>query len=205
MDVDSNLKLLVAAPAATLSLGWQGYKWTEVAEVLIYPDYFDHDFTIGPREVAGLADLWGTVIICAPALWYSFEHSEDAYHVGLHEFGHLLTYEQGRNAAIPRGLRTTEIQEWVSIQNCELKKVRRGRSVVNTLGRDYPEEFFPSAVEAFFEKPIPLKQQHRRLYAYLRKYFGQDPAVWELKRSSAMNRDGKALAGRALSRNRSRR
>ena len=39
-------------------------------------------------------------------------------------------------------------------------------------------EFFPCAVEAFFQKPSVLAQSHRRLYRFLRRYFGQDPAAW---------------------------
>ena len=52
VEADDDLRLLVAASAATLSLRWPGYKWSEVTEVLLYPDAFDRDFTIGNREIA---------------------------------------------------------------------------------------------------------------------------------------------------------
>jgi Mlc titration factor MtfA (ptsG expression regulator) len=45
--VDDRLRLLVAASAATLSVGWPGYKWSELSEVLLYPDDFDRDYTVG--------------------------------------------------------------------------------------------------------------------------------------------------------------
>src|SRR5215831_8249976 len=38
--VDDPLRLLVAASAVTLSVGWPGYKWSELSEVLLYPDAF---------------------------------------------------------------------------------------------------------------------------------------------------------------------
>jgi MtfA peptidase len=179
MEADDRLRLLVAASAATLSLGWPGYKWSEVSEVLLYPDSFDHDYAIGRPELAGVAHLWGTVILSVPALWQSFEHSEDAFHVGLHEFAHLLTFEGGRYVDIPVGLRPDQVRLWEAIQAHELKRVTRGESVVQMLGLLTGREFFPSAVEAFFQKPVALRNTHQRLYRFLRRYFAQDPATWE--------------------------
>ena len=42
--VDNPLRLLVAASAAALSVGWPGYKWSELSEVLLYPANFDRDY-----------------------------------------------------------------------------------------------------------------------------------------------------------------
>src|SRR5215216_4517547 len=36
--VDDRLRLLVASSAITLSVRWKGYKWSELSEVLLYPD-----------------------------------------------------------------------------------------------------------------------------------------------------------------------
>ena len=106
VEADDDLRLLVAASAATLSLRWPGYKWSEVTEVLLYPDAFDRDFTIGNREIAGLAHGWGTVILSVPALWHSFDYPDEPYHLGLHEFSHLLTTNQG----MPLRLRWREME-----------------------------------------------------------------------------------------------
>ena len=65
-----------------------GYDWRRLAEVLLYQDYFDRDYNFG-GERAGIVDHWGTVILSVPALRQSFENSDIAYHVGLHEFAHL--------------------------------------------------------------------------------------------------------------------
>ena len=116
VPVDDPLRLLVASSAVTLSLAWPDYKWSEVSEVLLYPDSFDRDFRIGPPERAGMAHVWGTVILSIPALWHSFDHPDENYHVSLHEFAHLLTFEGERNLAIPIGLRRRKIQEWEAIQ-----------------------------------------------------------------------------------------
>jgi Mlc titration factor MtfA (ptsG expression regulator) len=178
--VDDPLRLLVAASAVTLSVGWPGYRWSEVSEVLLYPDDFDRDFAIGPRELAGLAHVWGTVILSVPSLWHSFTYYEERYHLGLHEFAHLLTYQRGLPTTIPIGLSPERIQRWEQIQADELKRIAAGDSVVDEYALQ-PSEFFPCAVEAFFQKPIALTEGHRALYRFLCRYFRQNPATWESK------------------------
>ena len=178
--VDDPLRLLVAASAITLSVRWPGYKWSEVAEVLLYPDDFDRDYVVGRREVAGMAHIWGTVILSVPSLQHSFAYHDDPYHVGLHEFAHLLTYDRGQPTTLPIGLSPARIQLWEAIQVHELKRVAAGRSILDTYPL-HPSEFFPSAVEAFFQKPIELRDGHRRLYGFLSGYFRQTPALWEAR------------------------
>jgi MtfA peptidase len=177
-EVDDPLRLLVAASAATLSVGWPGYKWSEATEVLLYPGDFDRDYTVGRPEVAGMAHVWGTVILSVPSLRHSFANYEDPYHVGLHEFAHLLTYDRGQPITVPVGLSPARIQAWEAIQALELKRVADGESIVDRYALQ-PSEFFPCAVEAFFQKPMELREAHRRLYGFLSRYFRQSPALWE--------------------------
>jgi MtfA peptidase len=178
--VDDPLRLLVAASAVTLSVGWPQYQWSEVSEVLLYPDDFDRDYAIGQRELAGIAHVWGTVILSVPSLWHSFTSYEERYHLGFHEFAHLLTYERGLPITIPIGLSPERIQLWEQIQAHELKRIAAGDSVVDEYALQ-PSEFFPCAVEAFFQRPIALKERHRGLYGFLCRYFRQSPATWESK------------------------
>src|SRR5215217_4531551 len=178
--VDDPLRLLVAASAAALSVGWPGYKWSELSEVLLYPDNFDRDYRFGRPELAGQAHVWGTVILSVPSLRHSFAYYEDGYHVGLHEFAHLLTFDRGHQISVPVGVPSAQIQLWEAIQAHELKRVVRGESIVDRYALQ-PSEFFPCAVEAFFQKPVELRNDHRSLYQFLSRYFRQRPALWESK------------------------
>jgi MtfA peptidase len=187
LKLNDELRLLVAASAATLSAAWPRYEWSQVTEVLLYPDSFDRDFVVGPQDFAGIADHWGTVVISAPALRHSFEDEGDGYHVGLHELAHLLQ-EPASRAGVPRSLRDAELREWEAVQSREIDIVRLGMSVLDPYGGSEPREFFPVAVESFFERSIALREKHGALYAFLRAYFGQDPAAWA-DRSNAP-RDG---------------
>lgn len=182
VEVTDELRLLVAASAVTLSLGWPDYEWDQLTEVLLYPQDFDRDWGFEEDELAGQAHPWGTVILSVPSLHESFEDPDDAYHVGLHEFAHLLDVEQTRFDGIPMGLSRGRAEEWVALVESEMARLRKGKSVLDPYGAEDPVEFLAVAVEAFFEAPLALRQQHRQLYDLLEDYFAQDPAAWDQAR-----------------------
>jgi hypothetical protein len=179
VEVDDDLRLLVAASAVTLSVGWPGYTWDQLSEVLLYPDDFDRDYRVGGDERAGEAHPWGTIILSVPALLESFEAPDDAYHVGLHEFAHLIDVDQTHFDGIPVGLDEARARQWVAVAEKEMERLRNGRSVFDEYGAHDPVEFLGVAVEAFFEVPQLVRRRHREVYQILREYFRQDPAAWD--------------------------
>lgn len=194
--VTDELRLLVAASAATLSLGWPDYEWDQLTEVLLYAENFDRDYRFasdtrfGRDEgvdvtsrwgtvVAGQAHPWGTVILSVPTLWESFAAPDDGFHVGLHEFGHLLDVDGTHFDGIPTGLNAARSREWQAVMEKEMERLRRGKSALDSYGSESPVEFLAVAVEAFFEMPQVVRERHREVYAILSAYFGQDPAAWD--------------------------
>jgi MtfA peptidase len=178
MEVTDEMRLLVAASAATLTCGWPEYEWNELAEVLLYPDSFDRDYNFGGRDAAGQVHHWGTVILAVPALNRSFDISSDGYHVGFHEFAHLLDLDQSRIDGTPPYLSDDSIRWWMKIVQNEEDRQQRGDSMLRPYAFSGPSEFFPTAVEAFFQTPVALAERHDELYAFLASYFAQDPASW---------------------------
>ena len=183
--VTNELRLLVGASAVTLSVGWPEYEWDQLAEVLLYPQAFDRDYSFAHPDLAGQTHPWGTVILSVPALEKSFEDPGDGYHVGIHEFTHLLDVDRNRFEGIPPGLDATRAREWVQIREREMERLRRGKSELDPYGGHDPVEFLAVAVEAFFELPLALRRRHRELYAILSSYFVQDPAAWDEARGPA--------------------
>jgi Mlc titration factor MtfA (ptsG expression regulator) len=179
VDVTEELRLLVAASAVTLSLGWPDYEWGQLTEVLLYADDFDRDYTVGASEVSGLAHPWGTVILSVPSLYHSFERPDDGYHVGIHEFTHILDVDQTHFDGIPVGLDGAQAKAWVAAADREMERLRRGRSAFDDYGAHEPVEFLCVAVEAFFEIPQVVRRRHGEIYSLLGAYFGQDPAAWD--------------------------
>jgi MtfA peptidase len=179
VEVTDELRLLVAASAVTLSLGWPDYEWDQLTEVLLYPQAFDRDWGFESPEMVGQAHTWGTVILSAPSLLDSVEDADDAYHVGLHEFAHLIDMERREAAGIPSGMPAELAQEWVDVAGKEMELMRRGRSVMDDYGAESLVEFLAVAVEAFFEAALALRQEHPEVYRILSTYFRQDPAAWD--------------------------
>jgi Mlc titration factor MtfA (ptsG expression regulator) len=178
-EVTEELRVLVAASAVTLSVGWPDFEWDALAEVLLYPQDFDRDYGFESKELSGQAHGWGTVILSVPSLRHSFEDPDDAYHVGFHEFAHLLDLEQAHFDGIPAGMSQAAAREWVALMDKEMARLQRGKSVIDEYGAEEPAEFLAVAVEAFFESALALRARHREVYAILRDYFGQDPAAWD--------------------------
>jgi MtfA peptidase len=183
VEATEELRLLVAASAVTLTLGWPDAEWDQLGEVLLYPQGFDRDHTFEHADLAGEAHGWGTVILSAPTLLESFAYPDDGYHVGIHEFAHLLDVEQTHFDGIPAGFDERRGREWYSLAEREIERIRRGKSALDPYGAEDPVEFFAVAVEAFFEIPQELRGRHREVYEMLAAYFQQDPAAWDDARS----------------------
>jgi Mlc titration factor MtfA (ptsG expression regulator) len=181
VPVTDELRVLVAASAVTLSVGWESYEWPQLTEVLLYPQDFDRDYSFEEKELSGQTHAWGTLILSVPTLQESFSHPEDAFHVGFHEFAHLLDVDQAHFSGVPPGLSDAQTREWTAVLERERKHLRRGR-IIDPYGEDDPVEFFAVAVEAFFECPLDLEERHPRLYVLFRDFFRQDLAGWDRKR-----------------------
>jgi Mlc titration factor MtfA (ptsG expression regulator) len=188
IEADDELRLLVAASAVTLSVAWPGHDWDALTEVLLYPDDFDRDYNFGGAERVGEAHTWGTVILSAPALEESFDDPDDGYHVGLHEFAHLLGLQLGEFDGVPVGLSEARSREWVDLVPHEMGRIRSGASVLDEYGAESPVEFFAVSVEAFFELPLDVRADLPAVYDVLAEYFAQDPASWEAARARPRRR-----------------
>jgi len=193
VEVTDELRLLVAASAVTLSVGWPEYEWDRLSEVLLYPDDFDRDYSFGGDELSGQTHPEGTVILSAPSLAESFEYPDDAFHVGIHEFAHLLDLDHSHFGGIPAGLGDASAREWTAVAEREMERLRKegdapkrrrrrgpdNHSAFDPYGEEDPVEFLAVAVEAFFEIPQRVRRQHADVYRLLSEYFGQDPAAWD--------------------------
>ena len=179
VEATLELRLLVAASAATLTAGWEGDHWDHLAEVLLYKKDFGRDYSFDEDELSGQAHPWGTIILSVPTLEESFDDPDDGFHVGLHEFAHLLDVEQTHFDGVPRGLDAARTREWLAVVDLEMDRLRRGKSILDPYAAESPAELLAVAVETFFEQPLELRRRHREVYAILRDYFGQDPAAWD--------------------------
>jgi len=171
VEVTDELKVLAAASAVMLLFGRTDRDYPKVGEILFYPSAFDEEGRSSGR-IAGLVHPHGTVVLSVPDLRRSFA-SQDGFHVGLHEFAHLLDLAAGSCDGIPLGLDPRSIRPWCELMRTELEKIRRGRGALRSYGGTNEAEFWAVAVEAYFEQPEALRRGNAELYSILEEYFGR--------------------------------
>ena len=180
-------RLLVAASACTLSCGWPGFRWTEVSEILLYADDFDRDYRIGGEEegspeLSGQAHPWGTVLLSLPSLEESFEDPHDGFHVGYHEFAHILDKDSAAQSSdagyggLPFNINGPFAAEMSTALDQTRIALERGESPLDEYGLQSPAELWAVAVEGFFELRGAMHSAHPRLRELLDLYFNQRSA-----------------------------
>ena len=174
--VTDEVCVLIASSAVMLVFGRPGWEYTDLPEILVYPAAFDEDYRCATRhEFVGRLVPRNAIVLSRPALIRSFRQ-EAPYHVGLHEFAHLLDLEDDRFDGVPRGLDLATRRRWQGLVESELARARRGDSVLDDYARTNEVELFAVAVEWFFKAPRRLRARHRELYDSLAEYLGQEPA-----------------------------
>ena len=176
-SVHDGVRLLVASSAVMLTFGRPGWVLDGLPEILIYPTPFDETFRKARRHVAyaGMVVPRNAIALSKSALIWSFRNDEP-YHVGLHEFAHVLDLEDGGFDGIPRGLPAEAQRRWQGLIAAERARVRDGDSALDEYAATSEAETFAVAVEHFFKAPARLRRRHPELYDALRHYLNQDPA-----------------------------
>jgi hypothetical protein len=199
LAVTDEIRVSIAAQACLLLLHRKTDYYPELQSILVYPSEFfvettEHsDSGILHEDVeARLGEAWehGAVVLAWDAVCGGAVDPEDGYNVALHEFAHLLDFEDGRADGAPRldgGESGSSLKSrhgaWARVFNAEFEKLRARveageSSVLDEYGAEDPAEFFAVATESFFERPRELREEHPELYEQLKGFYRQDPAQW---------------------------
>lgn len=175
-------KLLVASSAVIPIFGFENWKYTNLINVLLYPDTFNKDFQFEGTErnimgMVGSGYLNGQMILSQTALRHGFSKSAGKENTGIHEFVHLLDKSDGATDGIPENLMTHDYTlPWLQLMHEKMQSIEANQSDINPYAITNQAEFFAVAAEYFFEKPALLKDKHPKLYTQLSKIFSQDLA-----------------------------
>lgn len=125
VQVTDELKILAAASAVMLLFGRTDREYPHIPEILFYPGSFDEDFaTRGHgRDIYGLNNSYGAVVLSVPDLWKAFSRENDGIHVGLHEFAHALDLEGQSWDGIPAGMPFRLARPWSKLLVREMRHV----------------------------------------------------------------------------------
>ncbi len=173
------MQLLVAATAIRLVFKRPEWEYRDFGDILVYPGGFRTDGSYSTdlqgcsSAAAGLVHSSGSVILSLPHLLRGFQHDNDGYNVGYHEFAHVL--DGYHPDGIPDELSLGSYRPWIEVMQREFEKVHKGKSMLRQYAGTNPAEFFACSVEAFFEKPEMMKNKAPKLYKQLSTFFNQDP------------------------------
>lgn len=173
-------KVLIASSAVIPIFGFQGWKYKNLTNVILYPDTFDNEFQFegGSRNILGMVGsgyMNGQMLLSRTALLKGFSKEHGMENAAIHEFVHLLDGSDGATDGLPENLLTHEYTTpWLHLMHVEMHKISEGKSDINPYALTNEAEFFAIAAEYFFEKPEQLQAKHPDLYNLMCQIFEQE-------------------------------
>lgn len=190
LDVTDEDKLLVASSAVIPIFGFPSWRYTNLNEVLLYPNSFNEQYeTSGEgRNIGGMVG-WGamnrTMILSRNLLHQGFENEHTKGNVGIHEFVHLIDKLDGSTDGLPELLMQRQYAiPWLKMMHDEMKRIHKGSSDINPYGSTNEAEFLSVVTEYFFSQPELFERKHPELFQMLEKVFKQDPIHTTNKKST---------------------
>ena len=180
VEVDITDKLLVASSAIIPIFKISNWRYSNLNEVLLYPDMFNEKLeTSGDdRAILGMVGsgyMEGKMILSKPALHHGFSNASDKKNTAIHEFVHLIDKLDGSTDGVPSLLLENQYAiPWIDLINQKIEEIYQQQSDINPYGGTNKQEFFAVASEYFFERPKLLKQKHPELYKLMEQIFQQN-------------------------------
>lgn len=174
-------RILIAASAVIPIFGFPGWEYVNLNEVLLYPDFFNHDFEQkgNDRSVLGMVGngpMNNVMILSKLELRDSWANKTGKTNTAIHEFVHLVDKTDGTIDGMPEFiLHRQYLLPWLQLMQKEIKDILSNNSDINPYGTTNEAEFLAVAAEYFFERPDLLEEKHPELFELLVKIFRQRP------------------------------
>jgi Mlc titration factor MtfA (ptsG expression regulator) len=204
LALTDEIKVTIAAQACLLLLHRETDYYPRLVTILVYPSAYvarhlgwKGGGIMEEGEMVRLGEAWmgGVAVLSWDDVSRRTSEVNSGLNVALHEFAHLLDFEDGSANGTPSLEHSSHYRTWARVLSDEYEKLRRdtalGRThLLDSYGATNPAEFFAVATECFFEKPIQLRRKHPALYEELKTYFRQDPAELDLPSLTASGASG---------------
>ncbi|MEL6944988.1 MAG: zinc-dependent peptidase, partial [Bacteroidota bacterium] len=164
------------------------WKYTNLYEILLYADTFNHDFETEGRGrnilgMVGTGYMNNKMILSKKALHHGFANDSDKKNTAIHEFVHLIDKMDGTIDGIPQLLlERPYVIPWLELMKEKIEEIQKRKSDINPYATTNQAEFFAVASEYFFERPQLLAQKHPELYDVLEEIFDQDMEERDLQK-----------------------
>jgi Mlc titration factor MtfA (ptsG expression regulator) len=187
LQLDGGMRLMIAAQACILILNLDIDYYRGWVEIIVYPDefvptveYTDEDGVVHVDREPRTGEAWlqGPVILS----WADVAPTADGVNVVIHEFAHKLDMLNGDANGYPplhAGMRReTWTGAFAAAYADFCRRVDAGEDVaIDPYAAENPAEFFAVMSEAFFETPRAVLDVYPQVYAQLKVFYRQDPAV----------------------------
>lgn len=188
VEVDLTDRLLVASSAIIPIFAFPDWTYSNLSEVLLYPDSFNHQFESdgdSKRTILGMVGtgyMEGKMILSKRALHHGFSNNSDKKNTAIHEFVHLIDKMDGVIDGIPSILMERHyVLPWLELLKKKIEELNEDDSDINPYGGTSNVEFYAVISEYFFERPKLLQKKHPKLYGMLEKIFNQKMTSRELQ------------------------
>jgi Mlc titration factor MtfA (ptsG expression regulator) len=189
LEVTEEMQVTVAAQACLMLLGVDDFYFDNVSTVLLYPQVFRREVSDGVTansvsHRAGEAWQGGPIVLSWKDALKGGRNEDDGKNVVIHEFAHALDGLDGEMGGNVVFADKADVDRWRQVIGEEFvsltdAKSRGTRTLLDHYGATNHAEFFAVASETFFEQPHELRQEHRELFALLKKYYRCDPTKWQ--------------------------
>lgn len=175
--VSDDVRVLIAASAATLTYGMPDWEWGSVRDIIVYPANFNDQYDMEKDpNLSGMVHQQGPVLLSKPSLQMSFRPGTAGQNVALHEFAHVMDFADGYADGLPAGVDWHASAPWVEVVADRLRQVRQeGHPALRRYAGVNEAELFAVAVEVFFERPERLREEDPELFGLLAEFFRVDP------------------------------
>ncbi|QSQ16906.1 M90 family metallopeptidase [Myxococcus landrumensis] len=178
LEITDEIRVVVSATAVQLVVHLDLAYYDRLREIIVYPDAFLLPDRTG--VVLGEAKNWGSVILSWAAVLSGLRNPTDGHDTATHEFAHVLDRADGAFDGTPRLRSYSHYRAWASVMSEHFHGLQEGRAVERRVLDDYgavnEAEFFAVASEAFFERPVQMREKTPDLYEELKRFYGWDPA-----------------------------
>ncbi|HZN32416.1 MAG TPA: zinc-dependent peptidase [Pirellulaceae bacterium] len=197
--ITDEVKVTIAAQAALLLLGEEGYYFDRVPTIFVFPrpraDKVGRNvqhgsaFSAGAHVVEegviveGQAYAQGEIRLAWSEVLAGGRDAGDGENVVLHELAHHLDGLDGEMGGTPPLPDEAARIHWQQVFDAELVQLRRDLAtdrpaLFHDAAADSRTELFAYATEVFFEQPIELGEEHAELFECLRDFYKVDPTRW---------------------------
>jgi Mlc titration factor MtfA (ptsG expression regulator) len=173
-DVD---RLLVASSAIIPVFYFENWEYTNLTEVLIYPNAFNEKYEFHQKGnrilgMVGTGPMEGKMILSREALLHGFKNETDKKNTAIHEFVHLIDKMDGDTDGLPKMLMQRQYAiPWLKLVQQKMDEIHNDDSDLNPYGGTSKTEFFAVASEYFFERPKLMEEKHPELYKAMKQVF----------------------------------